>query len=150
MSESEDENTGQDKRAEDDEADYSRQAFNHPRPYPFRDYASARTAYFKPPSSGPSDASLAGKMVVLGETQMVSHWKQKAFEWKDEADLKQRLLTAKALELARLQKSYEILEGQFNALVCRTNEGDGKPGECRSWSAWYSRLLAKGASFFHR
>jgi hypothetical protein len=133
MSESEDgQNTGQDKRAEDKQAveevnQWVRdcQAVIHP--YPFRDYASARTAYFKPPPSGPSDASFAGEVVVL-----------------------RRLLTAKGLELARLQKSYEILESQFNALVCRTNEGQGKPRVGGFGASWCSRLLASAASLFRR
>jgi len=78
---SENEDTGDYKRAEDDEADWhSPPYFNQRRLYPFRDCASARKTYFAREETGSAGSEELRKMVVLGETQMVNHWKRQSFE----------------------------------------------------------------------
>ena len=111
------EGEGPSRSEETEESPSQRQAFNRPRLYPFRDYASVR-----PP--------------VLGHQS-------------DDIHVLRVLYQSKCIELARLQRSYELLEDRLN-VVLRENERQREPGGGRSGTSWGARLLASATSFLRR
>ena len=116
--------------SESDEGEgYSRQAFNHPRPYPFRDYASIRRAI--------CDNALEETRRALA----ASVW---------EVERLKRHYESKCSELARVQRLYEQLQDKHNALVLREVTGAGKSSGGRFGQTWGKSLLAKTVSLLRR